>query len=57
VASRVIQVPIKEMLCPLKYSRKFRCRSERQAREMPGLVTTEEFLGKVSRLTTFYCAT
>jgi hypothetical protein len=55
VASRVIHVPISEMLWPPKYKRKFRCRSDRHAREMPGLLTEEEVVEEISALTRFHC--
>ncbi len=37
VATRVIHVPISEMLCPPKNNRKLRCRRARQACESPSL--------------------
>jgi hypothetical protein len=57
VARRVIQVPIREMHWPPKYKRKFRWRNDRQAREMPGLLTEEEDFEEISALTGFHCAT
>jgi len=45
------------MLWPPKYNRKFRCRSDRQARDIPGLLIETEGVGEISALTGFYFAT
>jgi hypothetical protein len=44
-------VPIREIVCPLKYRRKFRWRSALQACEMPGLLTDGEVDAEVSLFT------
>jgi hypothetical protein len=56
VASRVIQVPINEMLCPPKNRRKFRWRSDRQACEIPVSFAGGEDVEVAPALTAFYFA-
>jgi hypothetical protein len=49
-------VPISEMLWPPKNSRKFRCRSDRQACEMPASLAGGDGVDVALALTTFYFA-
>jgi hypothetical protein len=48
VAMRVIHVPMSEIVCPPKNSRKLRCRNARQAYEMPAVSVRFALLVKLA---------
>src|ERR1700693_2456856 len=56
VARRVIHVPIRETVWPLKYRRKLRDRSARQACERPGLLAGGKGVEEIGVLTELYFA-